>query len=100
MSEAFEESNKEFVELQQTSIKSNEIDTSLNIKEFPIEQNKLEIQDSFNDKKNSESDSNTSKVKKDENIVNSHRYGLTIPSLFLGGEPYFLISPNCKIKIK
>jgi hypothetical protein len=100
MSEAMEQNQKEFIKITQTDKKANETDTSLNINNYHIEENKLEIQDSFKDAKISGSDSISPKIQEDDNNENSNRYGLTIPLLFIKGEPFFSISPNCKILIK
>ena len=92
-----EQNQKEFIEITQTDKKANEIDASLNINNYHIEENKLEIQDSFKETKILGSDSISPKIQEDDNNENSFRYGLTIPLLFIKGEPFFSISPNCKI---
>lgn len=99
MSEATEQNQKEFNKITQTDKKENETDTSLNINNYHIEENKLEIQDSFKDTKISGSDSPSPETQEDYNKENSFRYGLTMPYLFIEGEPFLSISPNCKIII-
>ena len=99
MSEAMEQNKKEFIKITQTDKKANESDTSLNINNYHIEENKLENQDSLNDTKISGSDSISPEIQEDYNNENSFRYGLTMPYLFIKGEPFLLISPNCKIII-
>jgi hypothetical protein len=78
---------------------SKETDISLDIKENnnELDENKLKLQE---DRIKETEISDTSlplEIDNYTNLENINRYGLNFPFLFIRGEPFILISPNCKI---
>lgn len=80
---------------------SLEINTNNNLNEG----NKIELQEDFTKETNISGTTKPLEIIKDTesdncNLENTNRYGQTIPFLFISGEPFISISPNCKIKNK